>query len=107
MLANSADPYEMLHYAAFHLGLHYLPKYQLNLIVAFYHKFCLQNNNGAKLKFMLIHILHLLTNAEMILIFDKLNVLSNFAVLIMYCLYSNFKLTKVRVSMGENAIIHL
>ena len=27
-LANSADPDEMLHYAAFHLGLHCLPKYQ-------------------------------------------------------------------------------
>ena len=24
---NSADPDEMLHYAAFHLSLHYLPKY--------------------------------------------------------------------------------
>ena len=27
VLANSADPDEMPHYAAFHLGLHYLPKY--------------------------------------------------------------------------------
>ena len=27
VLANSADPDEMLHYAAFHLGLHCLPKY--------------------------------------------------------------------------------
>ena len=27
MLANSADPDEMQHYAAFHLGLHCLPKY--------------------------------------------------------------------------------
>ena len=26
-LANSADPDEMLHKAAFHLGLHCLPKY--------------------------------------------------------------------------------
>ena len=26
-LANSADPGEILHYAAFHLGLHCLPKY--------------------------------------------------------------------------------
>ena len=26
-LANSADPDEMQHYAAFHLGLHYLPEY--------------------------------------------------------------------------------
>ena len=26
-LANSADPDEMLHHAAFHLGLHGLPKY--------------------------------------------------------------------------------
>ena len=25
--AKSADPYEMLHFAAFHLGLHCLPKY--------------------------------------------------------------------------------
>ena len=25
--ANSADPDEMLHHAAFHLGLHCLPKY--------------------------------------------------------------------------------
>ena len=28
VLANSADPDEMLQYAAFHLGLHCLPKYQ-------------------------------------------------------------------------------
>ena len=27
ILANSADPDEMQHYAAFHLGLHRLPKY--------------------------------------------------------------------------------
>ena len=27
ILANSADIDEMQHYAAFHLGLHYLPKY--------------------------------------------------------------------------------
>ena len=27
VLANSADPDEMPHYAAFHLGLHCLPKY--------------------------------------------------------------------------------
>ena len=27
VFANSADPDEMLHYAAFHLGLHCLPKY--------------------------------------------------------------------------------
>ena len=27
-LANSVDPDEMLHNAAFHLGLHCLPKYQ-------------------------------------------------------------------------------
>ena len=27
VLANSADPDEMLHYAAFHLDLHGLPKY--------------------------------------------------------------------------------
>ena len=27
ILANSAEPNEMQHYAAFHLGLHYLPKY--------------------------------------------------------------------------------
>ena len=27
ILANSADPDEMQHYAAFHLGLHYLPNY--------------------------------------------------------------------------------
>ena len=26
VLANSVDPDEMLHYAAFHLGLHYFPK---------------------------------------------------------------------------------
>ena len=29
--ANSADPNEMQHYAAFHLGLHWLPKYPLKL----------------------------------------------------------------------------
>ena len=28
ILSNSADPDEMLPYAAFHLGLHCLPKYQ-------------------------------------------------------------------------------
>ena len=28
ILANTADPDEMQHYAAFHLGLHCLPKYQ-------------------------------------------------------------------------------
>ena len=27
ILANSADPDKMQHYAAFHLGLHCLPKY--------------------------------------------------------------------------------
>ena len=27
VVANSADPDEMPHYAAFHLGLHCLPKY--------------------------------------------------------------------------------
>ena len=26
VIANSIDPDEMLHYAVFHLGLHYLPK---------------------------------------------------------------------------------
>ena len=29
ILANSADPDEMMHSAAFHMGLHYLPKYPL------------------------------------------------------------------------------
>ena len=29
ILANSAGPVEMWHYAAFHLGLHCLPKYPL------------------------------------------------------------------------------
>ena len=29
VLANSEDPDEMPHYAAFHLGLHCLPKYPL------------------------------------------------------------------------------
>ena len=29
ILANSADPDEMQHYAAFHLGLHFLSKYPL------------------------------------------------------------------------------
>ena len=28
ILVNSADPDEMQHYASFHLGLRYLPKYQ-------------------------------------------------------------------------------
>ena len=28
ILANSADPDEMQQYAAFHLGLHFLPLYQ-------------------------------------------------------------------------------
>ena len=32
ILANSADPDEMLPYAAFHLGLHCLPKYLFNVI---------------------------------------------------------------------------
>ena len=27
MFANSKDPYEMQHYAAFHMGLHCLQKY--------------------------------------------------------------------------------
>ena len=27
ILANNADPDKKLHYAVFHLGLHYLPKY--------------------------------------------------------------------------------
>ena len=27
ILANSADPYEMQHYATFHLGLHFLQKH--------------------------------------------------------------------------------
>ena len=27
MIANSADSHEMQHYAAFHLGIHCLPKY--------------------------------------------------------------------------------
>ena len=31
ILANSADPDEMHHYAAFHLGLHCLPKYPLGV----------------------------------------------------------------------------
>ena len=29
VLANSADPDEMPHYAAFHLGLHCLPRYPI------------------------------------------------------------------------------
>ena len=29
ILTNSAGPDEMQHYAAFHLGLHYLPQYPL------------------------------------------------------------------------------
>ena len=29
VLANSADPGEMQHYGAFHLGLHCLPKYPI------------------------------------------------------------------------------
>ena len=35
-LANSADPDEMPHYAAFHLGLHYLPKYLALLFVLYF-----------------------------------------------------------------------
>ena len=31
VITNSADPDEMLHYAAFHLGLHYLSKYCLGV----------------------------------------------------------------------------
>ena len=31
VLANSVDPDEMLHYAAFHLGLHCLPKYHFGV----------------------------------------------------------------------------
>ena len=31
VLANSADPDEMPHHAAFHLGLHCLPKYPLGV----------------------------------------------------------------------------
>ena len=31
LFGNSDDPDEMPHYAAFHLGLHYLPKYLLYL----------------------------------------------------------------------------
>ena len=34
ILANSADPDEMLHYAAFHLGLHCLPKYPFRFPVS-------------------------------------------------------------------------
>ena len=30
IIANSGNPYEMQHGAAFHLGLHCLPKYQLS-----------------------------------------------------------------------------
>ena len=37
--ANSADHDEMPHYAAFHLGLHYLPKYLFTVI---------QNEKGLK-----------------------------------------------------------
>ena len=32
IIANCADPDEMLHYAAFHLDLHCLPKYLFNSI---------------------------------------------------------------------------
>ena len=32
VLANSVDPDEMLHYLAFHLGFHCLPKYELSCI---------------------------------------------------------------------------
>ena len=32
ILANSADPNEMQHYAAFHLGLHCLPKYSFRVL---------------------------------------------------------------------------
>ena len=32
ILANSADPYEIQHYAVFHLGLHCLPKYAVSSI---------------------------------------------------------------------------
>ena len=32
VLANNADPDEMPHYAAFHLGLHCLPKYLFTCI---------------------------------------------------------------------------
>ena len=31
VIANSVDPDKMLHYAAFHLGLHCLPKYRLGV----------------------------------------------------------------------------
>ena len=30
ILSNSVDPDEMSHFAAFHLGLHCLPEYQVN-----------------------------------------------------------------------------
>ena len=33
VLANSADPDEMLHYSTFYLGLHSLPKYLLRVII--------------------------------------------------------------------------
>ena len=32
VLANSADSYEMPHYVAFHMGLHFLPRYPLGKI---------------------------------------------------------------------------
>ena len=37
ILANSADPDEMQHDAAFHLGLHSFPKYQIT---------CIRNERG-------------------------------------------------------------
>ena len=35
VLANSADPDEMLHYSTFYLGLHCLPKYPLRVIIVY------------------------------------------------------------------------
>ena len=36
ILANSADTDEMKHYAAFHLGLHCLPKYPFLFVVCLF-----------------------------------------------------------------------
>ena len=44
-MVNSADPDEMLHYAAFHRGLHCLPKYPFAAILNEKLIFLFQNHN--------------------------------------------------------------
>ena len=52
IVANSADPDEMQHYAAFHLGLHSLPEYLFRGFILIAIQCCYSNSSSSFILFV-------------------------------------------------------